>query len=509
MSEQEHKAVFTADNRDLNKKADQVASKMQNLSSKVKSLAAGFAAAFSIKAVLNFMTTSMKAYDEEAKASGALLVALKGRRDIQQDIIKQASELQGKTLFADDQTIEAAARMAMVLGTNKKAIQDLLPLVQDLAQAKLQGNLVTAADMVAKSVGSETNALARYGIQIEGTVGSAERLESAMRELNRQVGGQAAAAAEIGLGPLTILKNIFGDLKEQIGGAIVNSNLFKDAIKDVTSAVKEVNDRLSDQTVIQESGISKWDKFIFKFARFSKVGKKAIDDMADLIRVQNEQKAVQDQSNTNIEAATDALNDYATAIRTVIAAPSQGGFDQLQASISGLLDASKLAESSIAIKTVADELTLAQQAAQSFADQMIQAGIESKGSMLDFARTAVMVARKVIATYLAETIAAAVKSAFISVPFPFNVIAAGVAGGTAAALFNSLIPNFAAGGAAYGPTLALVGEAPGISKSNPEYIGTARQLSQMGTGGRLTARISRSDLLFILNEGHASNGRNY
>jgi hypothetical protein len=503
MSEQEHKAVFTADNRDLNKKADQVAGKMENLSGKIKSLASGFAAAFAVKAVLKFMTTSMKAYDEEAKASEALLVALKGRKDIQQDIIKQASELQSKTLFGDEQTIEAAARMAMVLGTNKKAIQDLLPLVQDLAQAKFQGNLVTAADMVAKSVGSGTNALARYGIQIEGAVGSAERLESAMIALNKQVGGQAAAAAETGLGPLKQLINAFGDLKEVIGKAIVESEGFQRTIKDLKSATEGTAQFFSEDLVTATGKPIKGIRKLITWFNLSQGSVRAAEKVAISYGYK------QEHVTETIEKGTDALKEYATAIRTVIAAPAQGGFDQLQASISGLLDASALKETTIVIPEIIQELTLAQQAAQMFGDEMMRAGIESKGSMLDFARTAVMVARKVIATYLAESVAAAVKSALISIPFPFNIAAAGAAGGLAAALFNSLIPNFAQGGAAYGPTLAVIGEAPGISRSNPEYIGTAKQLSQMGNGGRLVARVSRGDLLFILNEGHASAGRNY
>ena len=46
-------------------------------------------------------------------------------------------------------------------------------------------NLSAAADLVAKSVGSSTNALSRYGIQIEG-VGSTERLDSAVIALEGQ-----------------------------------------------------------------------------------------------------------------------------------------------------------------------------------------------------------------------------------------------------------------------------------------------------------------------------------
>lgn len=163
------------------------------------------------------------------------------------------------------------------------------------------------------------------------------------------------------------------------------------------------------------------------------------------------------------------------------------------------------------ISTVVDDLTNAEKAAQAFGDQIMAAGIQGTQSMKDFGRVAVEVAERVIAAYVAEAVAGAVKSALVGVPFPFNIMAAGVAGGLAAAAINAAIPNFAAGGGVSGPTMAMVGEAPGISRSNPEYIGTAKQLSQMGVGkgGVLTTRVSRGDLLFILNEGGKYNTSNY
>lgn len=78
----------------------------------------------------------------------------------------------------------------------------------------------------------------------------------------------------------------------------------------------------------------------------------------------------------------------------------------------------------------------AQLAAARFGEEIIQAGMNSEGSMKDFARIAVQIAKKVIATYIATGIASAIKGALTNVPFPFNILAAGVATGSAAALFE-------------------------------------------------------------------------
>jgi hypothetical protein len=153
-------------------------------------------------------------------------------------------------------------------------------------------------------------------------------------------------------------------------------------------------------------------------------------------------------------------------------------------------------------------------AAVEFGQAMLASGQMGIDSMQDLARYAVSTAKKIIAAKIAEGVASAITETLKNtpVPFPFNVIIAGAAGAAAATLFNALIPNFAEGGAVSGPTLALVGEAAGISRTNPEYIGTAKQLSQMGQGSRggmLTARVSRGDLLFILNEGESYNKRSF
>ena len=176
-----------------------------------------------------FAAASVKAFDTQAKAETKLLTALKGREDVQKRLIAQAKELQTQTLFGDEETIAAQAMLA-TMGLEEEAIMRLIPLVQDMATAKGM-NLVQAADLVAKSVGSSTNALSRYGITITGAVGSQERLNTATEALNKAFGGQAEAVSKVGLGPLTQLKNILGDLSEDIGKIILPT--LNDLAKDV------------------------------------------------------------------------------------------------------------------------------------------------------------------------------------------------------------------------------------------------------------------------------------
>ena len=169
--------------------------------------------------LLAFAGASVKAFDTQAKAEAKLNSALKGNEKAFKSLKTQAQELQKVTIFGDEETMAAQSMLAS-MGLEEEAILRLTPLIQDMATAKGM-NLSAAADLVAKSVGSSTNALSRYGIQIEGAVGSQERLESAASALTQQFEGQSEAAAKAGAGGLKQLQNKFGDLMETIGAMLI------------------------------------------------------------------------------------------------------------------------------------------------------------------------------------------------------------------------------------------------------------------------------------------------
>jgi hypothetical protein len=171
--------------------------------------------AFAIRETTRFISSSTQLYDIQAKAETQLLTALKGRAGVQERLMKQAAELQGKTLYGDEETIQAQALIAAFV-KEEDHLKKIIPLVQDLATAKHM-DLNAAANLVSKTLGSSTNALHEYGIEVNGTVGSAERLESLMTALNDAFGGQAEAAAKAGAGIGTQITNKWNDIRELIG----------------------------------------------------------------------------------------------------------------------------------------------------------------------------------------------------------------------------------------------------------------------------------------------------
>jgi len=116
-------------------------------------------------------------------------------------------------------------------------------------------------------------------------------------------------------------------------------------------------------------------------------------------------------------------------------------------------------------------------------------------------------ATQMIAGFIAIGVAAAVKDALVSVPFPFNVIIAGTAGAAAASLFSALVPKFGQGAMVYGPMLAMVGDNPNAS-SDPEVIAPFSKLQTLMEPQKhrieIVGRIRNRDLYLVYN-GYLSN----
>lgn len=144
---------------------------------------------------------------------------------------KYASELQGKTVFGDEQILnESTAQLLTftnIAGDNFKRVQQA---ALDVATV-LDGDLKSTTIQLGKALNDPVknlSALSRSGIQFSKdqvalikSLAETNRLADAqtiiLDELNRQYGGQAEAAAKVGLGSLRQLKNSLGDLGEEMG----------------------------------------------------------------------------------------------------------------------------------------------------------------------------------------------------------------------------------------------------------------------------------------------------
>jgi hypothetical protein len=504
-----------------------------------------------------FAAASVKAFDTQAKAETKLLTALKGREEVQKRLIAQAKELQTKTLFGDEETIAAQAMLA-TMGLEEQAITRLIPLVQDMATAKGM-DLVQAADLVAKSVGSSTNALSRYGITITGAVGSQERLNTATEALNQAFGGQAEAISKVGLGPLTQLKNILGDLSEDIGKIILPT------INELAKDIKELAlkfDGLSDST---KKNIVKWGAITAAVGPFLILIGKTITSIAFLIpmivRLGGAFKKLSILMFNLIKKNPWLLLATGIAAIGVAVADTLGAFDkwlgtedEVQEETNKTTDTiNELNEALLNVdKTITqvsknkpsilpdlkftptqplgefmspisgqftEEMSLATEQFGEFGENLIFVSEKQKelngitqlyGDVLfESMMTAANSQENFFKSFI-ENIKKAVKSLLIqlAVLTAINILLGGK--GTTiktafAAAKGELIPAMAQGGLVTGPTMALVGEGAGTTASNPEVVAPLDKLKGMlnGNGGvqqvEVYGRISGNDI-FISNQ---------
>ena len=195
-----------------NKSKQQLKGVSGGLKNLAKQAAVAAGAYFGARALLSGIQTSIDLFAKQELAEKKLEAAL-GKTS--QKLLNQAKAIQQVTMFGDEQVIEAQALIGSFV-KEEKAIMSATQATLDLAAAKGM-ELTVAADLVSKTLGSSTNALSRYGIEVTGAVGSTERLESLTGNLAKVFGGQATEQANTLAGQMQQMKNAAGDAAESLG----------------------------------------------------------------------------------------------------------------------------------------------------------------------------------------------------------------------------------------------------------------------------------------------------
>jgi hypothetical protein len=245
------------------KNADKQAEKLDKTIGKTnKTLGAGtvIAAAAAAAAIGAFVSSSLKAFDAQAKAEAQVAQGLKTTQNAAgrtfQELTKQASALQNNTLFGDEDILKnVTAQLLTFTNISGKQFDRTQQAALDLA-TRLDGDLKSSAIQLGKALNDPVknlSALSRSGIQfskaqidvikkLQETNKLGEAQAIILTELEKQYGGSAAAAAAVGTGALTQLSNRLGDIKETIGAALMPIiNVFAAAITRIASFIENSN----------------------------------------------------------------------------------------------------------------------------------------------------------------------------------------------------------------------------------------------------------------------------
>jgi len=162
-----------------------------------------------------------------------------------------ASRLQSTTTFGDELTLSAIGMLQSLGELDEEMLKRAIPAVQDLAASLFKGDMITASSMFAKVVGSSTNALSRYGIEIDMTGTKAEKFEELMVKVNAKFGGRSAELADSYTGKTKQLGNAYGDLKEAMGHVMANQ--MEPAIPLMMEITTQLTDWINKKIALKEA----------------------------------------------------------------------------------------------------------------------------------------------------------------------------------------------------------------------------------------------------------------
>jgi len=208
--------------------------------------------------------TFVKAFGIQEEAVVTLNAALKATgkytEEASQKIQRVASELQEVTRHGDEALLAAVSAIAQLAkGLDVDQLADAQKIIIGIADTFLKGNLESAALLVGKTIGSATNALSRYGIQLDASASEQDKFNDLLAQ--SQTFFQVSVDSTDSLrGASEQLKNTWGDLQETIGEIIVEIFGYEESIKSLRTGIKDFDDRLKEDM----STVILWGKAIVR-----------------------------------------------------------------------------------------------------------------------------------------------------------------------------------------------------------------------------------------------------
>lgn len=162
---------------------------------------------------------SVRNADVQVQAEKRLLVALKGREDVQKRLMAQASEIQTRSTFGDEELIAQQAYLAS-LGLTESQIRATTEASVQLSSATGM-TLDSAIKNLGKSFGGLLGELGEMDSRLKNLTVDQLRNGEAVKFVIENYKGYAEAAAKEGLGPFKQMLGLLSDLSEEIGKVLL------------------------------------------------------------------------------------------------------------------------------------------------------------------------------------------------------------------------------------------------------------------------------------------------
>lgn len=197
---------------------------------------------------------SLKNADVQQQAESRLLNALKGRSDVQQRLLTQASELQSRSVLGDEVIIGQQAYLAS-LGMTEEQIGKVIEASAQLSAATRM-TLESAVKNLAKTFGGLTGELGESIPKLKEFTTEQLKNGEAVDFILQNYKGFAETAAKEGLGAVKQLKNAWGDFTEQIGAVMIPAvNTLAKVLSKVVAALQSMSP-LTKKVIVAIGGVA-------------------------------------------------------------------------------------------------------------------------------------------------------------------------------------------------------------------------------------------------------------
>lgn len=179
--------------------------------------------------------------EENALKRLANSLAISGNysREAMQGLQDFASAMEMSTGVADDVVASNLAMLSSLTKLDAEGLKAAQKAALDFSAATGK-DLESATQMVAKAINGSTDAFAKMGIQISESTDKSTQLNNVLTALNGQFGGAAAGAAQTFGGAVTMLKNAWGNLTEQLATTITQNPVVVAMINEMVRVITEM-----------------------------------------------------------------------------------------------------------------------------------------------------------------------------------------------------------------------------------------------------------------------------
>lgn len=152
-----------------------------------------------------------------------------------------ASEIEAMTVNSDDANSEAIALFTTIGQVGPDKMRAAMIAAANLS-AGLGKDLNSSVEVLSKAAMGNVGALEKFGIQVDKTADSGKQLDLVLAAVNARFGGQAESQIHTTAGQLAQLANAWDNVKEAVGGMIVQSPAFQASLNAVNYILKQQAD---------------------------------------------------------------------------------------------------------------------------------------------------------------------------------------------------------------------------------------------------------------------------